>query len=154
MRFTSWEDVDLEAQTVHVRGTKTRQADRTLGMSPDLTARLRARAELHGTTGLVFGTTYFASKLGQPRDRNNVGKVFRSVFDSAGVQWAGTHTFRRTVASWMDRDGLSLARIADQLGHADINVTARYLGPRQEAATHAANVMVLPSKPRLRVVGG
>jgi len=101
VRFTSWEDVDLEAQTVHVRGTKTRQADRTLGMSPDLTARLRARAELHGTTGLVFGTTYFASKLGQPRDRNNVGKVFRSVFDSAGVQWAGTHTFRRTVASWV-----------------------------------------------------
>lgn len=153
---TAWEDVDFEAQRVRVRGTKTKQADRMLTMSSDLTERLRSRAELHGTTGLVFGVTYFVSKLGQPRDRNNVGKALRRVFDSAGVQWAGSHTFRRTVASWMDDRGHSLASIANQLGHADTNVTAKYLG-RQEAATHAASVMVLPSLPsktRLRVVGG
>ena len=142
---TSWADVDLDGQTVRVRGTKTKHADRTLGLSDDLTERLRQRAALHGREGLVFGVTYFTSKMGQPRDRNNVSKALRRVFAAAGMQWAGTHTFRRTVATWMDDAGHSLASIANQLGHADTNVTAKYLG-RQDTATHAASVMVLPSK--------
>jgi integrase len=146
LHCTSWADVDLDRQTVRVRGTKTKQADRTLGLSDDLTERLRQRAALHGTEGLVFGVTYFTSKLGQPRDRNNVSKALRRVFATAGMQWAGTHSFRRTVATWMDEAGHSLASIANQLGHADTNVTAKYLG-RQDTATHAAAVMVLPSKP-------
>lgn len=128
LHCTEWDDMDLDAGTVRVRGTKTAQADRTLGLSPELVERLRRRAERHGTTGLVFGITYFHSKTGQPRDSNNVGKAFRRAFADAGVSWAGTHTFRRTVATWMDGAGHSLASIADQLGHADTNVTANYLG--------------------------
>jgi integrase len=124
LHCVSWSDVDLDAGTVHVRGTKTAQADPVLVMPADLTMRLRERAALHGTTGLVFGVTYFATKLGQPRDRNNVSKALRRVFAAAGVQWAGTHTFRRTLASWMDEAGCALAEIANQLGHADTNVTA------------------------------
>lgn len=147
-----WKDVDLEARTVHVRGTKTAQADRILSMSEDLTQRLRDRAERHGTKGLVFGITYFTSKAGEPRDRNNVSKALRRVYATAGVQWAGTHTFRRTVASWMDEHGCPLAEIANQLGHADTNVTAGYLG-RKTQPTRAADVMVLPApKANLRAV--
>lgn len=144
LHCTSWVDVDLDAQVVRVRGTKTRQADRTLSLSDDLTQRLQDRADLHGTEGLVFGTVRFESKVGKPRDKANVGKALRRVFASAGVPWAGSHTFRRTVATWMDEAGHSLASIANQLGHADVNVTAGYLG-RQDAATHAATVMVLPA---------
>jgi integrase len=153
LHCVSWSDVDLDAGTVHVRGTKTAQADRVLAMSPDLTERLRNRAEVHGTKGLVFGVTYFATKAGQPRDRNNVSRALRSVFAAAGVPWAGTHTFRRTVASWMDEHGCALAEIANQLGHADTNVTAGYLG-RKTQPTRAAAVMVLPTPvtARLRAV--
>jgi len=158
LHCTSWSDVDLDAQKVRVRGTKTAQADRTLGLSDDLTQRLRKRAEIYGTDGLVFGVTRFHAKVGQPRDRNNVSKSLRRVFAKAGVPWAGTHTFRRTVATWMDDAGHSLASIANQLGHADTNVTAKYLG-RQDAATHAATVMVLPAatgtkRGHLRAVSG
>ena len=102
----------------------------------------------------MFGITYFTTKAGQPRDRNNVGTAMRQVFTTAAAQWAGTHTFRRTVASWLDEAGAPLAEIANQLGHADINVTARYLG-RRTAPTRAADVTVLPQpgqQPRLRVV--
>lgn len=152
LHCVSWADVDLNAGTVRVRGTKTAQADRMLTMPGDLIDRLRERADLHGTTGLVFGVTYFTSKLGQPRDRNNVSRALRRVFAAAGVQWAGTHTFRRTVASWMDEHGCALAEIANQLGHADINVTAGYLG-RKTQPTRAADVMVLPRvTARLRAV--
>lgn len=154
LHCTSWADVNLEARTVRVRGTKTEQADRVLTMSTHLAERLRQRADVHGTAGLVFGVTYFATKLGAPRDRNNVSKALRRVFAVAGVQWAGTHTFRRTVASWMDEAGHPLAEIANQLGHADTNVTAKYLG-RTTTPTRAADVMVLPegtAKGRLHVV--
>jgi integrase len=147
LHCTSWVDVDLTAKSVRVRGTKTREADRVLPLSDELAERLLRRGEMYGTTGLMFGVTYFNSKAGQPRDRNNVGKAMRRVFASAGVPWAGTHTFRRTVASWMDEAGASLAEIANQLGHADTNVTAGYLG-RRVAPTRAAAVMVLPSERR------
>lgn len=152
LHCVSWSDVDLATGTVHVRGTKTAQANRVLTMPGALTERLRERAALHGTTGLVFGITYFTSKLGQPRERSNVSGTLRRVFAEAAVPWAGTHTFRRTVASWMDEAGCPLAEIANQLGHADINVTAGYLGRRTQP-TRAAEVMVLPTvTARLRAV--
>ncbi len=91
----------------------------------------------------MFGVTYFATKAGASRDRNNVSKAMRRVLEASDVQWAGTHTFRRTVASWLDEAGAPLAEIANQLGHADINVTAKYLG-RKTAPTRAADIMVLP----------
>lgn len=147
-----WADVDLDAGTVRVRGTKTANADRVLTLADDLCERLRERAAIHGTQGLVFGVTRFASKVGQPRDRNNVSKSLRKVFAKAGVSWAGTHTFRRTVATWLDANGAALAEIANQLGHADVNVTANYLG-RTGKPTRAASVMVLPTpRPTLQAV--
>lgn len=149
LHCVSWSDVDFDRKTVHVRGTKTAQADRVLALSPDLAERLTKRSETHGNHGLVFGVTYFATKAGQPRDRNNVSKALRRVFATADVPWAGTHTFRRTVASWMDAAGSPLAEIANQLGHADINVTAGYLG-RKTAPTRAASVMVLASQATVR----
>lgn len=138
-----WADVDFEAKTVRVRGTKTATADRVLVLSDELAERLARRADLNGTGGLVFGITRYASKAGEPRDTNNVSKSLRRAFARAGVRWAGTHTFRRTVASWLDAAGAPLAEIANQLGHADVNVTAAYLG-RKTQPTRAASVMVLP----------
>lgn len=143
LQCTSWKDVDLTQGTVRIRGTKTAQADRTVALSTTLIERLSQRADLHGTKGLVFGITRYASKAGEPRDRNNVCKSLRRVFIKAEVPWAGTHTFRRTVATWMDQSGAPLSEIANQLGHANTNVTAGYLS-RRVAPTRAADIMVLP----------
>ena len=112
----SWNDVDLTAGTVRVRGTKTRAADRTLSLSAELAACLERRALDWGRSGLVFGTTRFGSKRGRPREVGNVLKAVRAVLSEAGLSWAGSHTFRRTVATWMDASGAPLAEIANQLG--------------------------------------
>ncbi|GAC1383203.1 MAG: hypothetical protein NVSMB48_15840 [Marmoricola sp.] len=153
LHCVDWADVDLANRIVRVRGTKSPRADRILKMSDELTERLQARAELHGTDGLVFGTTRFTTKIGRPRERNNVLKALRCVLTKAGTTWAGSHTFRRTVASWMDEAGAGLAEIANQLGHADTNVTAGYLG-RTTQPSRAAEIMVLSRRPTLRVVSG
>ena len=67
-------------------------------------------------------------------------REIRAVLNDAGLPWAGSHTFRRTVATWMDASGAPLAEIANQLGHADVTTTAGYLGRRQ-VPTRAATVM-------------
>lgn len=148
LRNTAWADVDLQAQRVRVRGTKTRHADRVLALSDALTERLRSRARTYGTEGQVFGVTRFAVGrdgspiAGKPRNRQNVLKAIRSVLADSDARWAGSHTFRRTVATWMDQAGAPLAEIGAQLGHGDLNVTARYLG-RTTAPTRAAAIMTL-----------
>jgi len=138
----AWGDVDLEVGTVRVRGTKTAAADRTLALSEELALCLGQRGEVWGRDGLVFGTTRFGSKRGQAREVGNVLKGIRRVLTTAELSWAGSHTFRRTVATWMDASGAPLAEIANQLGHTDVNTTAGYLGRRQ-APTRAATVMTL-----------
>lgn len=147
LQRVDWDDIDWEARTVHVRGTKTPRADRVLQLSDELTKRLERRKEDLGdrAKGLVFGVTRYATKVGQPRDVSNTIRKITPVLAGVGLPWAGTHTFRRTVATWMDESGAGLAEIADQLGHANVTVTAGYLG-RKTQPTRAAGVMVTPTR--------
>lgn len=141
LECTAWADVDLDSEMprVRVRGTKTDKADRTLPLPPWLAERLRARAERQGCEGLVFGSPRLRDRS-KPRDRRNVLRHLRGRLDAAGMPWATSHTFRRTVATWMDEAGAPLAEIANQLGHANVNVTATYLGRRQ-GSNRAASVL-------------
>lgn len=45
--------------------------------------------------------------------------------------WVVPHTYRKTVATMLDQDGLSARMIADQLGHSRISMTQDiYMGRR------------------------
>jgi integrase len=133
-----WHDVDLDAGTVFVRGTKTDASQRRLSLPGWLTERLTTRAGELGTDGLVFRSpgTSDADKV---RDRRNVARVFRAVLDEAGFPWATPHTFRRTVATLLDEAGLPIALAANQLGHANPAMTARvYLGRKGDMSAAGA----------------
>lgn len=137
----AWDDVDLEAGTVTIRGTKSKNAKRTVTMPEWLTSRLIARRGLHGSTGLVFGVTRFTSKVGQPRDLSNVLADMREVLDDAGCPWSGSHSFRRTYATLADEAGASLGQIASVLGQ-DPATTATYIKTRPVAI--AIDVLASP----------
>ena len=77
----------------------------------------------------MFASPAYLDEPEIPWDQSNSSGAVRDALDAAGLNWAIPHTFRRTVASLLDQAGAPIARIADQLGHADVSMTARvYLG--------------------------
>lgn len=141
-----WEDVDLERQVVHVRRTvirvtgqglivkrpKSQTGVRVLRMSLWLVGVLRSRQRKEGPV--------FPDARGGYRDRNNVERDFRTVRKGTPFEWVVPHTYRKTVATLLDQQGLTARVIADQLGHSRISMTQDvYLGRRvvDEAAASA-----------------
>ena len=90
--------------------------------------QLAARAADGGAEGYLFA----APAQRDPErvwDQSNSAGAVRAALDACGLTWAVPHTFRRTVATLLDQANLPIARIADQLGHSDVSMTARvYLG--------------------------
>jgi integrase len=129
-----WDDVDLEAGTAFIRGTKTAASTRRLSLPAWLTERLASRAERMGTDGYVFPSPGISDTT-KPRDRRNVARAIRSIMDEAGLPWATPHTLRRTVATFLDEAGMPMALAANQLGNADPAMTARvYLGRKGDTS--------------------
>jgi integrase len=127
-RRVRWRDVNLERGRVYLRGTKSETSDRWLNLPDWLVEQLAARAADCGAEGYVFA----APAQRDPErvwDQSNSAGAVRAALDACGLTWAVPHTFRRTVATLLDQANLPIARIADQLGHADVSMTARvYLG--------------------------
>jgi integrase len=128
-RRVRWQDVNLERGRVYLRGTKSETSDRWLNLPGWLVEQLAARAADEGTEeGYVFA----APAQRDPErvwDQSNSAGAVRAALDASGLTWAVPHTFRRTVATLLDQANLPIARIADQLGHSDVSMTARvYLG--------------------------
>lgn len=136
----AWDDVDLKARTVRVRGTKTAAADRGLALSDELAARLaRRRGEPADSCSEPPGST--------PRSGVRARSATCSV--GSGGCWrrrvcrgpARTRSAAPWPLGWTRAERRS-PRSPNQLGHADVNTTAGYLGRRQ-APTRAATVMTL-----------
>jgi integrase len=127
-RRVRWQDVNLELGRVYLRGTKSETSDRWLNFPDWLVEQLAARAADEGAEGYVFA----APAQRDPErawDQSNSAGAVRAALDACGLTWAIPHTFRRTVATLLDQANLPIARIADQLGHSDVSMTARvYLG--------------------------
>jgi integrase len=126
-RTLLWSDVDLDAGTVLIRGTKTTSALRRINLAPWLAERLRARGDRVGTTGLVFASPAHHHNE-QPWDQSNSSNAIADVLVAAGFDWATPHSFRHSVITDLHDRGVPLHKIADWAGHADVAVTARYLG--------------------------
>jgi integrase len=127
-RRVRWQDVNLERGRVYLRGTKSETSDRWLNLPDWLGEQMEARAADYGAEGYVFAAP---AQRDPDRvwDQSNSAGAVRAALDACGLTWAVPHTFRRTVATLLDQANLPIARIADQLGHSDVSMTARvYLG--------------------------
>lgn len=59
--------------------------------------------------------------------RQAADKVLRDACEMAGLDGVSTHSFRRSFATNLHKQGYSLAKIARLLGHSSASMTARYV---------------------------
>ena len=135
-----WTDYDHAACTLTVSGkvvrvsgeglkrvdeTKSAAGRRTVPLPRFAIEMLRNRRALPylGQQAVIFPST-----AGTLRDPNNFGKEWRKARDELGVPEVTTHSFRKTVATLIDDEGLSARIGADHLGHSKVSMTQdRYM---------------------------
>jgi integrase len=148
-----WADLDLGTGTaklgalpVRVPGEglriqehgKTEGSTRTVRLPSWLVARLLARQV--AAEGNAWDVV-FPSALGKLRDTTNTTKHVRALLDAAGFGWATGHTFRKSVATFLDAAGVSGRETANQLGHKRPSMTMDVYMDRTTVTEQAATVL-------------
>jgi integrase len=143
----TWQDVDLDRETVRVTGTlsrvagaltvtpvKTERSRRTVPLSPaavDVFRRLRKRQlEERLAAGSVWQETPYAftTELGEPCDPRNALRALKATANRVGLRSIGLHTLRHSAASVMITQGVPLKVVSEILGHASIAITGDVYG--------------------------
>jgi len=121
-----------------IEDTKSESGKRTVALPRFAVEALKARRARPyvGEHELIF-----ASTTGGLRDPNNLGKQWRKVREDLGVPQASTHSFRKSVATMIDDEGLSARVGADQLGHANVSMTQNNYMRRGQTHTEVADLL-------------
>ena len=83
----------------------------------------------------------FPSTAGTLRDPNDFGKEWRNAREELGVPEITTHSFRKTVATLIDDEGLSARIGADHLGHLEVSMTQDRYMTRGRVHTQVADLL-------------
>lgn len=102
---------------------KTSKSVRTVSVPSFAADAIRQR--LVALAGESDSTLLFLSRNGTPLTTNNVRRRLRSVLADAGISGVTPHSFRRTVATVVDRGG-STELAAEMLGHTSVEITKRH----------------------------
>lgn len=116
---------------------KTEKSVRTTPLPPAAMNLLKRRHErLEPYTDLLFPTP-----LMRLRDPSNTQREIRDRRDALGYPTLSTHAFRKTVATILDKAGLSATEIADYLGHENPSMTQDVYMNTLKGAGKAAQTM-------------
>jgi integrase/recombinase XerD len=121
------EDVDWQAQTLHLRETKARRS-RLLPLPTDVAAAIQDYLRT-GRPAAECSRIFVQHRppYGAADRRSGfLRAAVRCACLRAGLNQKGVHILRHTVATRLQRRGVPLKTIADLLGHLSINTTARY----------------------------
>jgi integrase len=127
-----WEDIDFDAGLITVRAFNTKtMKERTVAITTRLKLELERlwEASAKDLEALIFGIS------------DNVKNAFSTVREKAGLSDVRFHDLRHTHASRLDDLGFSLAKIASQLGHSQLQTTLRYVNRDKAAVLQVANAL-------------
>jgi integrase len=148
-----WADYDEKAGTLTVTGkvvrvpgqglvrideTKSAAGRRTIPLPRFAIEMLEKRRQLPyvGQQAVIFPST-----TGTLRDPNNFGKEWRTARKQLGIPEVTTHSFRKTVATLIDDEGLSARIGADHLGHSKVSMTQDRYMTRGRVHTEVADLL-------------
>lgn len=152
-----WDDLDLEAGVLRVRGTlarvggqlavsppKTDRSRRTLRLSPGVVAMLKAHRKAQAADRLRAANVWhesgfvFTTENGQPVDPRNFLRALASAAKRAGLSGVGVHTLRHSAASFLLEDGIGLKTVSEMLGHSSVAITGDIYQHVSDGAAQAA----------------
>lgn len=118
---------------------KTMTSTRTVSV-PSFTAEV-LRARLVNLASGPPDQLIFFSRNGTPLTTNNIRRRLRAVLEEAGIEGVTPHSFRRTVATVLDRAaGADLA--AEMLGHTSSQITKQhYIEPEEAVNPVTADIL-------------
>lgn len=142
-----WSDVDLDARTIRVAGTLSREADglvvtstktaksrRTLFMTDETKAILGELKSRQRRERLAAGSMWvrsgfiFTTELGEPCDPRNALRALKAAADRAELSGVGLHTLRHSAASVLLTKGVPLKVVSEILGHSSTAITGDVYG--------------------------
>lgn len=154
-----WEDVDLDAEVIHVRHAlqriggsfelvepKSTKSCRALGpLPPSLVDALRAHKARQMEEKIFVGSKWggpwdlvFTSSLGRPLHSSTVTHAFQRHLAAAGLPHQRFHDLRHACATLLLAEGVNPRVVMEILGHSHITLTlntySHVLPPLQSAA--------------------
>jgi len=138
-----WEDVDLDAGTLHVRqvcqwlpgqgfafkAPKTAGSRRAVALAPETVRRLRQHRARQAEEKLALGAAYadhglvFATPLGTPLDPANLRRAWTRIVRDADVGHLRFHDLRHSHASLLLQNGVHPKIVSERLGHSGVGIT-------------------------------
>jgi integrase len=115
----TWDRVDFDAQRINLKDPTRPKTAKGRAMVPMNATALNALREAH----LKAATPYVIEYAGRPVKFIKMG--LRRAGQRCGMEFVSAHVFRHAAATWMAEGGISMAEIAQFLGHKDSRVTER-----------------------------
>lgn len=138
--------ITVRGKVVRVKGkglvrfddTKSEAGQRTIPLPRFAISALVERRKLPflGEQPMIFPSTQ-----GTLRDPGGLSRLWRGVREDLGVPEVTSHSFRKTVATLIDDEGLSARIGADQLGHAKVSMTQDKYMSRGRVHTQVAELL-------------
>jgi integrase len=152
-----WQDIDSEAQIIHVRQqihrsqgqlrigpVKTRAGSRDLPLLGLAGRALTARTKQQDADRVKLGSAWadtglvFTTRTGRPIEPRNLVRSFVRIRDSHGIRKIRLHAIRHTTASLLKDLGVPARDTQIILGHAHISTTQQVYTHVDEAARREA----------------
>ena len=131
LRF-KWRDIDWEARTLVVRGTKTKGSLRRIDLSEEAIQLLREhhRSELEKLLKLGPGATcgdgeatVFTNIVGKPMDAGGLKRTWKRIIRDAKVGHVRFRDLRHAAATYLLASGAPIPAVSALLGHTRTSTT-------------------------------
>ena len=152
-----WENVSFKNQNLVINqsvnikkriqkdGPKNQHSHRTIGISDELTAMLKAHQDAQGKK--APDELVFTNGRNQPMSYSLVRDTHQRILQRAGLEHLRPYDLRHSTASLLLDEGRSLAYVAELLGHSTVATTAStYVHSVRKATGYFANSDKLSDK--------
>ncbi|MCP4102955.1 MAG: site-specific integrase, partial [Lentisphaerae bacterium] len=148
-----WSEIDFNKRLWTIPGEKTKNDDDDVTVLDDVVVEILKRRKRDQKEKDIITNWIFFSPLTESGYYADPSKSWKALLKRANIKDLRIHDLRRTLASWMANQNVSLHMIASVLGQKSTGVTPTYarlsVDPKREAVSNAVAEMLKVGKLKL-----